>query len=69
MFNPIECINTVFNYIGTTIVLSSYYVCIVGGLIGLLLYIFGYEKGKNYPLISIGLYLIINIIGRALFNV
>lgn len=69
MFNPIECINTVFNYIGTTIVLSSYYVCIVGGLIGLLLYIFGYEKGKNYPLISIAIYLIINIIGGVIFNV
>ena len=69
MFNPIEWLNTLLNYIGTSIVSSSYWICIAGGLIGLLLYIFGYEKGKNYPLISIGLYLIINIIGRALFNV
>ena len=51
------------------IVLSSYWICLIGGLIGLILYIFGYEKGRKAPLISIALYLIINIIGRVILNV
>jgi hypothetical protein len=37
-------------------------ICLTTGMIGLLLWIFGYEKGKNYPFISIGAYFIINII-------
>ena len=37
-------------------------ICLTSGMIGLLLWIFGYEKGKNYPFISIGVYFIINII-------
>ena len=51
------------------IVLSSYWICLIGGMIGIVLYIFGYKKGKNYPLISIAVYLIINIIGRSLIGV
>ena len=69
MLNPISWINSLLTYIGETIVLSSYWICVIGGMIGLILYIFGYEKGKNYPLISIALYLIINIIGQVLLNV
>lgn len=67
--NPISWINELLTYIGESIVLSSYWICLIGGMIGLILYIFGYRKGKNYPLISIAMYLIINIIGRALLNV
>lgn len=52
-----------------SLVISSYWICLIGGLVGLLLYMFGYEKGKNYPFISIGIYLIINIIGSVLLNV
>ena len=51
------------------IVLSSYWICLIGGLIGLILYVFGYEKGKNYPLISIAIYVIINIIGSVILGV
>ena len=50
------------------IVLSSYWLCIIGGLIGLFLYLFGYEKGKNYPCIAIGVYLVINILGAVIFG-
>lgn len=67
--NPMSWINELLTYIASGIVLSSYWICLIGGLIGLILYIFGYRKGKNYPLISIAMYLIINIIGRALLNV
>ena len=62
-------INKLLNHIGTNIVLSSYWICLIGGLIGLILYVFGYEKGKKYPFISIALYLIINILGSVLLNV
>lgn len=53
----------------TSMLDASYDICLIIGLIGLILYIFGYRKGKNYPLISTAMYLIINIIGRALLNV
>ena len=67
--NPISWLNSLLTYIGESIVLSSYWICLIGGLIGLILYIFGYEKGRKGPLISIALYLIINIIGRVILNV
>lgn len=67
--NPMSWINELLTYIASGIVLSSYWICLIGGLIGLIFYLFGYKKGKNYPLISIAMYLIINIIGRALLNV
>ena len=51
-----------------SLVSCSYWMCIIGGLIGLFLYIFGYEKGKNYPFISIGIYLIINILGAVIIG-
>ena len=55
--NPISWLNSLLTYIGESIVLSSYWICLIGGLIGLILYIFGYEKGRKAPLISIALYL------------
>ena len=69
MLNPISWINSLLTYIGESIVLSSYWICLIGGLIGLILYIFGYEKGKKYPLISIAIYLIINILGTVILGV
>lgn len=50
------------------IILSSYWICLIGGLIGILLYVFGYEKGKKAPMVSIAIYIIINIIGSVLIN-
>lgn len=55
--------------LGENILLSSYWVCLIAGLIGLILYIFGYEKGRKAPMLSIAIYLIINIIGRVILNV
>ena len=69
MLNPISWINSLLTYIGETIVLSSYWICVIGGMIGLILYIFGYEKGKKAPMLSIAIYLIINIIGRVILGV
>ena len=49
-----------------SLISCSYWLCILGGMIGFFLWIFGYEKGKNYPTIFIGIYLIINIVGSVL---
>ena len=62
-------ISELLNELLKDIVLSSYWICLIGGLIGLILYVFGYEKGKNYPLISIAIYVIINIIGSVILGV
>ena len=69
MLNPINWVNSFLRSIGEGIVLSSYWICLIGGMIGLILYIFGYEKGKKAPMLSIAIYLIINIIGRVILNV
>ena len=69
MLNPINWVNSFLRSVGEGIVLSSYWICLVGGLIGLILYIFGYEKGKKAPMLSIAIYLIINIIGRVILGV
>lgn len=67
--NPISWLNSLLTYIGESIVLSSYWICLIGGLIGLILYIFGYEKGRKAPLLSIAIYLIINILGTVILGV
>ena len=67
--NPLKWLEMALHSLGNTIVLSSYWICLIGGMVGLILYIFGYSKGKNYPLISVAIYILINIIGRALLNV
>ena len=69
MLNPINWVNSFLRSVGEGIVLSSYWICVIGGMIGLILYIFGYEKGKKYPLISIAIYLIINILGTVILGV
>lgn len=51
------------------IVLISYWGCLIGGLIGIILYVFGYKKGKSYPMVSIGMYLIIRILGAVILGV
>ena len=67
--NPISWLNSLLTYIGESIVLSSYWICLIGGLIGLILYIFGYEKGRKAPMLSIAIYLIINILGAVILGV
>jgi hypothetical protein len=67
--NPMSWLNSFLRSLCEGIVLSSYWICLIGGLIGLILYIFGYEKGKKAPMLSIAIYLIINIIGRVILSV
>ena len=51
------------------IVLSSYSICLIGGLIGLILYLFGLKKGKDIAFISPVIYLIIRILGGVLIGI
>lgn len=67
--NPGELIATWLRELGKDIVISSYWICLIGGLIGIILYVFGYKKGKNYPMISIATYLIIRILGAVILGV
>ena len=43
-------------------------VCLIGGLVGAILYIFGWEKGKKAPLLFWGIHMLIKIIGGILIG-
>lgn len=62
-------INMIIAEIFKDIVLSSYSICLIGGLIGLILYLFGLKKGKDIAFISPVVYLIIRIIGGVLVGI
>ena len=51
------------------IVLSSYWICLIGGLIGLVLYIFGCQKTKSAYMIAPVIYLIIRMLGSILLGI
>lgn len=54
---------------GKDIVLSSNYVCLIGGLIGLILYIFGCQRGKTVATIAPVVYLIIRMFGSVILGI
>ena len=51
------------------IALSSYWICLIGGLIGLVLYIFGCQRTKSAYMIAPVIYLIIRILGSVLLGI
>lgn len=51
------------------VVLSSYWICVIGGVVGLILYLFGLNKGKDYAFIAPAIYMIIRIIGGVLLGI
>lgn len=51
------------------IVQNSYYICIMTGVIGFILYMFGLEKAKKAPIIAFGVYLIIRFVGGVLCGI
>lgn len=51
------------------IVQNSYYICIMAGVIGFMLYMFGWEKSKKAPIIAFGVYLIIRFVGGVLCGI
>lgn len=67
--NPWNYIEKWLLEVGKNIVLSSYWICMIGGLIGLILYLFGCKKGKSIAAISPVIYIIIRILGAVILNV
>lgn len=67
--NPLEIIQGWLLELCKDVALSAYWICIIGGLIGLILYICGLKKGKDLAMISPVLYLIIRILGGVLLGV
>ena len=62
-------VNMIITEIFKGVILSSYQICLIGGIIGLILYLFGLKKGKDIAFISPAIYLIIRIIGGVLFGI
>lgn len=52
-----------------TVVKNSYYICILVGISGFILYMFGWKKVRNAPIIAFGVYLIIRVVGGVLCGV
>lgn len=45
---------------------GSYYFCLIGAIIGMILYLFGLKKCKNSPFIGVAVYIIIRMLGAVL---
>lgn len=67
--NPMEMIQEWLLQISETIVLSSYWVCVIAGVIGLILYMWGLKKGKDIAMITPAIYIIIRILGAVVIGV
>lgn len=66
--NPWTYIEEWLLEVGRDIVLSSYWICVIGGLIGIILYIFGCKKGKTVASITPVIYIIIRILGAVILG-
>lgn len=67
--NPMDMIQEWLIKISETIVLSSYWVCVLAGVIGLILYIWGLKKGKDIAMVTPAIYIIIRILGSVVLGV
>lgn len=67
--NPLDMIQEWLIKISETIVLSSYWVCVIAGVIGLVLYIWGLKKGKDIAMITPAIYIIVRILGSVVLGV
>lgn len=67
--NPWTYIEEWLLEVGKDIVLSSQYICAIAGMIGLILYLFGCNKGKTVASISPVIYVIIRILGSVLLGI
>lgn len=67
--NPWTYIEEWLLEVGRDIVLSSYWICVISGLIGLIMYLFGCKSGKQVSIISPVIYVIIRILGSVLLGV
>ena len=67
--NPMDMLNEWLISLGKDIVLSSYWVCLIVGLLGLILSIYGVKKGKNVAIISPVIYVLIKIFGGVILGI
>ncbi|HBI92095.1 MAG TPA: hypothetical protein DDY58_06480 [Terrisporobacter glycolicus] len=67
--NPMDMLSKWLKEIGKDVILSSYWICLIGGIIGLLLYVFGSKKGKDAAMLSPIIYVIIRILGAVILGV
>lgn len=67
--NPWTYIEEWLLEVGRDIVVSSYWICVISGLIGLIMYLFGCKGGKQVSIISPVIYVIIRILGSVLLGV
>ncbi|MBW4863768.1 MAG: hypothetical protein KZY55_15600 [Paeniclostridium sp.] len=67
--NPWTYIEEWLLELGRDMVLSSYWICVISGLIGLIMYLFGCKGGKQVSIISPVIYVIIRILGSVLLGV
>ncbi len=70
LFNKLlNIINNLGDFIVSSIDLYSFQACLLVGLVALILYIFGYDKGKKIATVSPAVYIIIQIFMKAWFGV
>lgn len=67
--NPLNIIQGWLLELLKDLTLTSYWICVIGGLLGLILYVCGLKKGKDIATLSPIIYIIIKILGGVLLGV
>ena len=65
----LEIIDAIGDSIVKFIDIYSFQACLLVGLVALILYIFGYDKGKKIATVSPAIYIVIEIFMKAWFGV
>lgn len=65
----LDIIDAAGDFIVNSIDIYSFQACLLVGLVALVLYIFGYDKGKKIATISPAVYIVIQIFMKAWFGV
>lgn len=65
----LDIIDAAGDFIVNSIDIYSFQTCLLVGLVALVLYIFGYDKGKKIATISPAVYIVIQIFMKAWFGV
>nr|DAQ39416.1 MAG TPA: Microsomal signal peptidase 25 kDa subunit (SPC25) [Caudoviricetes sp.] len=68
ILHPIEFLQEVGYNLLVAIQDYSFNICLVAGFIALILYVFGYDKGKRWAFVIPCIYLILNIIIGVITN-
>ena len=68
LLHPIESLKETGYELLVAIEKFSFNVCLVAGFVALLLYVFGYDKGKKWAFMIPCIYLILNIIIGVITN-